>query len=574
VNTPRPFGLYLGLRFASADAALAKRYLEEIEKLETEQPIPLFWTFPVAPVLERRSSANLVSAIQRRVREGEDRIVPAGFTGAPHPLLLADELERELRWCYRNPWFPAVGNLFGAHPEVIIPVYPELYAEGSTGVYGSHGFRVIGVPIPLHRLFTAAGKNKWTDLKPLTRADYSLPGGNAAVNLRPVAAVKPEEVTPETIEGLLTACGRAPCLALMLDLAGGNRENAADAAAVLQRLLLLLSRHRNRKIQPRSFPAENVEAIPPEVDPGELLKFLPGAGGDSTGADWDRIETLRRKKRKTNQQMRELLDATAAAVSPHTTGRRARAGRRESIEITNISMAGSVTLVGVDRQATFHRGLLSNLIVRGEKAFPGEAARSVFTLDGRREYLQTESAVSFDRKGESGLRSTLSTRADRQGRSVQVTLDYYFCDEHDYLTVDQTISYPPFRRGVVTEVMPLELCLCSFTEGEPPTLTVEDPEGDPRCEPVTAHPGIVLLWGKVFRVRHGNRSVELLAEPAQPTRRGQIEFRVEKKRGAARGGVYLLWANLGGSYLPQSAADLSDRRLNRVCGIRFGPPGA
>ena len=573
MSNPRPLRLFLGLRFATPNAGQnfkqAKRYLEEIEKLEAEQSIPLFWNFPVASVLEQRSrsSAALVSSVQRRVRAGEDRIIPAGFTGAPHPLLLPDELERELRWCYRNPWFPAVTNLFSAQPEVILPVYPELYAESRTNAYSSHGFRIIGIPIPLHRLFTAAGKIKWTDMKPLTRTDYSLPGGNSTANLRPIAVVKPAEVTPEGIEGLLTACGRAASLALMLDLNDENRENETAEAAVLLRLLHLLSRH--RKIRFDSFPAENPESTPPEVDPGELLKFLPGICGDSTTEDWGRIETFRKKKRKTNLQMRELLKTIAAASPAHTTARSGRPGRRESVEITNISMAGSVTLIGVDRQANFHRGLLSNLIDHGEKVLPGEAGRSVFTLDSKREYLQTESAVSFDRRGESGLRSTLSTRTGQRDRGVQAVLDYYFCDEQAYLIVDQTICYPPFRSGVVMEIIPLELCLCCFSDGKPPVLTVEDPNGDPRIETVTAHPRIILLWGKIFSVQHGNHRVELLMAPGRRTRSGQIEFRVEKKRGGARGGAYLLWANLGGSYLPQPASDLSARVLNLSYGIRF-----
>jgi len=59
--------------------------------------------------------------------------------------------------------------------------------------------------------------------------------------------------------------------------------------------------------------------------------------------------------------------------------------------------------------------------------------------------------------------------------------------------------------------------------------------------------------------------VELQVAPLQKTRAGQIEFRVEKQRGS----TYLLWTNLGGSYLPQPAANLSARRLNLSYGIRF-----
>jgi hypothetical protein len=525
----------------------------------------------VAAVLERqsRSLAKLVSAIQRRVRAGEDRIVPSGFTGAAHPLLLADELERELLWCYRNPWFPAATSRFGVHPQAILPEYPELYCESTANAYSRHGFRTICIPIPLYRLFTTAGRSRWTDLKALTRTDYSIRGGKSRMTLRPIAVIRPEEVTPEGIEGLLSACGRATALSLMLDLTDENPRNDSVEDALLQLMFLLLSRHRRIEFHP--FPEGTLETAPPEVDPGELLKFVAPVGECPAGKDWDRIESLRRKKRKNNLQMRELLKTVATAVSSHTTGCSGRAGDRESheIEITNISMAGSVALIGIDLQANFHQGRLSNLIDHGQEVLPGEPGRSVFAFDNKREFLQTESAFSFDRRGESGLRSTLCTQADRQGRGVQVILDYYFCDEHRYLTVDLTICYPPLRRGIVAEAIPLELCLCSFTDADPPALVVENPKGDTRNETVSPHPGTILLWGKGFRVQHGRKSVELQKAPAQPTRRGQIEFRVEKKRGGARGGVYLLWANLGGSYLPQPAAGLSGRRLNLSYGIRF-----
>jgi hypothetical protein len=74
-----------------------------------------------------------------------------------------------------------------------------------------------------------------------------------------------------------------------------------------------------------------------------------------------------------------------------------------------------------------------------------------------------------------------------------------------------------------------------------------------------------VLPGKRFRLQRDNGVVELQVSPRQTTRSEQVEFRVEKPRGRA----YLLWANLGGSYLPQPAADFSARSLILSYSIRF-----
>jgi hypothetical protein len=356
----------------------------------------------------------------------------------------------------------------------------------------------------------------------------------------------------------------------MLDLTDCNHPRSDPAeAAVVQRLFDLLSRHRQIEFHP--FAAESPESTAPGVDPGELLKFLPPVGRDSTTKLWDQIENLRQKKRKNNPQIRELLKTIAMAVSPDITTRIGQAENRETnkIEITNISMAGSVALIGVGLQATFDQGRLSNLIDHGEKLLPGEAGRSVFTLGNKRELLQTDSAFSFDREGQTGLRSVLSGHADKKGKGVQVILDYYFSDERGCLALDVEARYSPALRSIITEATPLELCLCSFSEDNPPTLEVTNPKGDVHRETVAPDSNVLAMWGKRFRLQHGNRSVELQAAPSQQTRTVQIEFRIEKKRSIPRSSTYLLWVNLGGSYLPQSAVSLSGRRLNLSYGIRF-----
>ena len=569
MSTGHSLQLHLGLRFGySCDKDSCSRvegFLREIERLETKNSIPLYWNFPVAPVLEKqtRAAANLVAVIRRRVESRQDQIVPSGFLGIPHPQLLPEELQHELLWCYRNPWFPALKNLFDMHPEHILPVYPDLFSEAVGSAYSRHGFRTIGIPTPLYRLSPGAVNKKRAALKPLSHPCYTIHGSDSGANLTPIAVLRPQEVTPEAIDALLSS--NADALYIMFDLTDGSSGGDSGGPAAVDRLFGMLSKHRRIEFLP--FSARNQKSAAVPIDPAELLTFVSPVGRCSEGRIWDQIENLRKKKRKSNLQMRDLLKTVAEAAP---SGTAARSGQDKNddehkIEITNISMAGAVTLIGVGLQATFSEGRLSNLIDHGKKILPGEPGRSFFTFDAKRELLQTDSAFSFDREGQTGLRSILSSRIGKERKAVQVILDYYFADDPNRLILDIVVRYPSLSPAIVSESVPLELCLCPFTEDAPPTIEVEIPNRDPYRESLVPGPGVFVLWGKKFRLQQDNRSVELQVAPLQKTRAGQIEFRVEKQRGS----TYLLWTNLGGSYLPQPAANLSARRLNLSYGIRF-----
>ena len=136
MSSGRLLHLHLGMRFGiNPEKGIWNRveeFVAQFERLEARGPIPLFWNFPAAPLLEKQSqtTTNLVAVLRRRLRNGTDRIVPTGFSRAPHPLLLPEELRHELQWCYRNSWFPALKKLFDVQPEAILPVYPDLFSAG------------------------------------------------------------------------------------------------------------------------------------------------------------------------------------------------------------------------------------------------------------------------------------------------------------------------------------------------------------------------------------------------------------------------------------------------------------
>jgi hypothetical protein len=211
---------------------------------------------------------------------------------------------------------------------------------------------------------------------------------------------------------------------------------------------------------------------------------------------------------------------------------------------------------------------LSNLIDNGVKILPGVPGRSFFTLENKRELLETESAFSFDRNGQTGLRSILSGKFGKAGQPLRIVLDYAFADEGSSLIVDMTVHYPVLPARLLMESSPLEVCLCSFGESETLKVAVQAPDREPYSHPVPPASRTFVLAGKNFRLRGVNGEVNLRAAPRQDTRNEQMEFRVERRRA-----VFLLWCNLGGSYLPQPAANLSARRLNLSYEIGFGGTG-
>jgi len=553
VSNGQTLHLCLGLRFGDCPhdefCRRADRLLEEVGKLETRFPLPLHWNFAVKPVLEKQSRgmADLLGEIKRRIKARRDRIVPSGFTGSPHPLMLPEELERELLWCYNNPWFPGLKKLFDMDPDFILPAYPDLLAEAAASVYSRQGFRVIGVPISLFRLKPRAGGGRRTYLEPLAGPAYRITGSRSKILLQPVVVVRSLDEMSEAI-----SLGITNNLFLMFD----------PGAGTLAPLIELLTRH--RKVDFLSFDEKKRKPPATAADPAYLLNVMEPHGGPDEQAVWAQIENFRKKKRKTNKQSCIILESLAGA-NPHNglEGNKAAVEAvGEELEVTNAGMAGSVALIGAAVQATFVEGRFSNLVKRGAAVLAGKPSQSFLTVEGKRVDLRTESAFSFERDGQAGLRSTLSARIGGESQLIRVVLDHYFEGDEPTLRLDIGVHYALSPNTLLYESAPLEICLYSFTQADSLRIEVELASGMCFSKTVPRQEMLWRLYGKKFRIVKQDAAVQLTAAPAYKTRTGQIEFQVRKRRGG-----YLLFANLGGSYLPQTAGLITGRKQALSYGI-------
>jgi len=529
----------------------ADRLLEEVGKLETRFPVPLHWNFPVKPVLEKqsRNAADVLGEIKRRMAQHQDRIVPSGFTGSPHSLMLPEELEREMLWCYKNPWFPGLKKVFELDPDFILPMYPDLLAEAAASEYSRQGFRVIGVPLSIHRLRPRTARITRINFEPFADSAYTIARSRSKALLQPVVVVRSAEEVSELISSM-----KNNNLFVLFDPWQGRIQSEPPGAGILAPLIELLTRH--RKVDFLSFREKTRKPTPASINLTDLLNLVEPPGRLDEPGVWAQVENLREKKRKTNKQLCVILESLSG-TNPNNglKGNKVTVeADRNELEITNVSMAGSVALIGAAVQATFVEGQFSNLVKRGKEVLAGKPAQSFLTVGAKRVVLQTESAFSFERGGETGLRSTLSARIGEKSQPIRVVLDHYFEGNEPTLRLDIEIHYPPIRQGLLYESAPLEICLYSFTQDDSLLIEAELANGMRYSETVPHQKMLKRLYGKSFRIVKQDAVVQLTAAPDYKTRTEQIEFQVRKQRGG-----YLLFANLGGSYLPQRAGFITNR---------------
>ena len=546
----KPLRLLLGLRLRDPGspevcrAALAA--LAEAEGLDS--PLPLHWNLPLAPLAASgsRAAAELCTRIKARVKTQADAVLPAGFRGAPHLLLQAEELDRELAWCRRNPWFPGAKSLLGQEPAHLLPLVPDLLREQASGVYSRRGFITVGVALPLEQalrlLFSRKGRYRFLL--------GQMPGRAAVYS----CLLPPPAIDPARLAGLPDALevARQP-LFLLLELgaeAAGPRLTPLVQALAARYELQPLSLARDAL-----FPAGGTAGELP-FDPAALLSALDPLELNSPRVleGMERAAALRgRRRRRSDADLRSVLEATAGAPRPAARNRERVRPSPEQVLIA--SMAGLVSLDGPRFAATFEDGRFTGLRQDGTQMLAGLPARSYLVLKGKIQELQTESAFSFEREPESGLRSVLKARLPGTDGDIRLQADAYFRDQE--LELDFVLSFPVFAPATMLEQLaPFELVLFVLGRQEQAQISCELGDGLVHRQALAAQPACRLLYGTRFLLPSLPTGGPALTLAAAGVGTGPLvlPLRVHRERGRR-----LLLANPFGSYSPVPAEAYSGR---------------
>ena len=140
-----------------------------------------------------------------------------GFSGACHPLLNLDELDKELSWGLKNPWGTGLTDVLNLRTRVLIPRVADLVRPGALKLYAERGFTLVGIcDVPAHgsgacgdgffkaiRFDVASAGSADPDLRSIRRLISSAEDVFVLLDLTGLAATGPLELLTEELIGPL-----------------------------------------------------------------------------------------------------------------------------------------------------------------------------------------------------------------------------------------------------------------------------------------------------------------------------------------------------------------------------------
>ena len=543
-----------------------EKILNELTLLETDLKIPVHWNFSLSPLLKsfNRNLNDLIMEIKTRMKTRNDLPVPAGFRGAIHPLLFADELEKELDWCRENPWLPGFKELFGLESQIIMPIVPDLSRELECGIYSKRGFNCLGLPGRGFQPMPVRMPGKRSGNGPVTLFTYLLCSCGEYGQLR--KTIRKIIVPPEKELFILFETR---------ELESGPVKLLLDALSAGYDLKLCSLR------DPGIFTgADDVEdAIEDDSETygsstwiREIVLADPLTRNRRLSA-----EDIRNKKKKNNANFRRILNILSPDQTPlshvdQPKGHKAPGKDRVLIA----SMMGMVALTGKSFEANFLDGRFSGLSVRSRQVLAGRPASAYLTIEGRKYLFQTESAFSYEsseRAKETGLRSAFSLQLPEENQKGRLVVDYYFNEESPELFLDFQLRYPkldPYT--VIEEVVPFELPLFELKDREKATIRSVFPDGTRCLNIISRETPLKILYGSYFEITKDGKGCSLHFCGSNSPRIGFLQFSCRPCPPGRK--KYIVFVNLNGTYIPvgsgySGAGDFSSLYSEKVENFSF-----
>ncbi|MBN2353830.1 MAG: hypothetical protein JXD23_14750 [Spirochaetales bacterium] len=484
--------------------------------LETFDRSPLNWVLASGAALEKRSAGRdrLVAEIKARLARIGDTVIPAGYGGAPHPLLGVNEVSRELEWSIRNPWKSGVYDVFRKQPDVLIPAWADFNREKVVELYRRQGFRFLGAPLPQG--------------SPVYRFRGEASGDGITVFhylcLDPRVTADPTRLArsffPRDLDRLFLLV--AP--------------DGPETLAALISLIEALRQRRDLVIAAFESPAETP---PPAGERAPRSPSVPAAIADTPllRSLRDQAARLRAKTQLKDSEMRDLLLLTAG--EPHEAEKarselKAKPAAREGTAYT-ANMPGEILLPGNGFDAFFSGGRLSDLRTGGASLLPSGAPRAWAALGGREAPLPFDRVFSFEKNDLRGLEAFVLFPGS--GHEHSFTLRYAFSGEIPWLLISGLcLGRPSSQLERIAAVAPLEIPVGACSPEAPLEITRLYADGSSAKTVFTGADVSTTLAGTVFSVaRPGMRLVfGYVAHKSEPV--GLLEARVVPggKKGAHR----------------------------------------
>jgi hypothetical protein len=484
----------------------------------------LHWNLPAfPPEMQARKRTALIKALRGRVEKNGDAVAAAGFSGAFHPLLNLDELDKELGWGLKNPWGTGLTDTLGLKPTVLVAPMPDLVRPEAWKMYRAHGFTRVGVR-------TTPGDSSPAPALPGSFPYTLLPiaGTTAARYLRRLNGAQGTIILVLDLSGLGTLepleQAVSECVGLIASADGGGLSLVEECLPAL----------------PASDPVPHRPAFNVSPEPAVLLRAKLAVA-----------EPLSRKKRKKAEEYLDLLRLLGPGKKPAPPRAEGQAGRPHSARLV-AHMLGEVSLSGDSFDVHLAGGRFCGVTHRGTELLPRRPAVSSMVISGKTILYRTQSSFSFEGESGTGLREELALDGDAGGA---ISIEYSFQDDSPLLSIMGHVRHPHVEPPrVVEEYAPFAFTLCEVAKNGAVEVRVAAPDESDFAVRLEEGSGGVLLPGAAYRVPCAAGGRVLIRFSARDSRKwGLASFRIIRARGKR-----FLECNPFGSYAPVPAESLGD----------------
>jgi hypothetical protein len=515
--------IVIAMRWDGASWDSVPAWCDAVLPLVKETPVQ--WSFPALPEGFRTWALDcFVSPLRARMKRQGDGLLPMGFSGAPHPLLTLDELEKELSWTAKNPWSTGIAEVFGARSTLLAPRMADLNRPAAVEAYRSKGIDWVGMECGFGSPLSCDG----ITLYPFSTACHGEP--------------------PSTVAGraFRRALDRDEHPLLFVDLP--SFPSISELKAYLSDLLEMLSS--------RGIGIAGLDSVrnPPNPMPVESAPQARWDAAQYLRKKLDAASAFQRKKRKKNDDYHAILCLLA---SPHAPGSLPAVGqdREKNGKVLIANMQGDVALSGSLFDVRFRGGRFCGLERQGRRLTPDIAASSSVTTSGKACPFKSKSSVSFEHSGGTGLRDELFTELEcERGRKeiAGLTVEYEFREERPELVIRAELRYPRCDGVVVNGTAPLVFALSELDGSSPALIAVTCPDGSESRHLIREKHGWKTIPGMRWAVEANGALIQLSASSEAEKRWGLCLFRVTRRRGRR-----MLEVNPFGSSTPVAGASVS-----------------
>lgn len=396
------------------------------------------------------------------VESGAVGLLPAGYAGALHAALNAEELKAELEWSAANPWRNGIKDHFEAMEALVAPFWPDPANPRALAEAASRfDAGALGVLPPRPEAAAQAADQPDATRHHVVFALRDHPGSYQALPWLALRDLESPRQAANLIQRQLPA--KAP-----LFVNFEPKADCSDLAYFLQGLALCAEHGCAvaRQVCPEYL--ENLDLIhrKGDIEAGQLSPLSAGDAPAKPDFRWrlSRLGEGRRARSATQERLRTQL----LAAAPGAEGQRIAVQAEPAIKQRTLlaMMQGSATIMADDFQAQFHEGSFVGFFRHHPETGAVDSIDFVPNIGtalrsgGRSAAMETESAVSFETDFTRGLRETLVLRSDLARINGRMCADFLLADRTRHLLLDCQVRYPWYAKNLILdEVRPAAFCV-------------------------------------------------------------------------------------------------------------------